>query len=106
MAQHQRKNAGLQVITANRLIDGVVVYWSGTSGSATSGWSEDLGAALVLSAADAKQEQAKVDGASVVDVYFFEINDSKGVIIPASVRERIRATGPTVRLDLGKQAGG
>jgi hypothetical protein len=99
MAQHQRKNAGEQVITANRLVDGVVVYWAERS------WSEQLSQARVLPAGETKGVLEKVEQASVVDIYFFEIEKGQGgAIIPISERERIRAKGPTVRLDLGKQA--
>lgn len=98
MAQHQRKNAGEQVVTANRLIDGVVVYWS------LSGWVERLPQAAIFSLDEAKTTQAKAQGVSIVDIYFFEVRREGKTIIPASERERIRANGPTVRLDLGKQA--
>lgn len=42
----------------------------------------------------------------IVDPYLFEISVEDGVIIPSSVREKIRMAGPTIRLDLGKQAVG
>ena len=90
MAQHQRKNAGEQVITANRLIDGVVVYWS------ASGWAEALAQAQVFNREEAKAALDKIETASIVDAYFFEIDKKEGGIIPVSVRERIRAEGPTV----------
>ncbi len=90
MAQHQRKNAGEQVITANRLIDGVVVYWSGA------GWAEALAQAQVFNREEAKAALDKIETASIVDAYFFEIDKKEGGIIPVSVRERIRAEGPTV----------
>ena len=47
--------------------------------------------------AEANQE---VIGASLI-----EVEDRDGVLTPIKMREAIRAKGPTVRKDLGKQAG-
>ncbi len=43
-------------------------------------------------------------GASSLRPIFSRFSDAQGGRIPASVRERIRARGPTTRTDLGKQA--
>lgn len=101
MAQHQRKNAAEQIVTANRLIDGAVVYWA-KDGS----WQEQLEVAQIASFAEAQNLllQAQTKQAEIVDSYLFEISCKNGKIMPISQRERIRALGPTVRLDLGKQA--
>ena len=48
--------------------------------------------------------QAAVDGNIVVEPYLFEVTRDESGIRAASVRETIRQAGPTVRLDLGKQA--
>jgi hypothetical protein len=40
----------------------------------------------------------------VVEPYLFEVAKEADGIRAASVRETIRQAGPTVRLDLGKQA--
>jgi hypothetical protein len=43
--------------------------------------------------------------AYVLGVYLFEVVEAdEQAFAPASVRESIRAKGPTIRLDLGKQA--
>ena len=84
----------MDVITANRLSDGRVVFRTG------SGWSTDLSEAERL---DGKDEvAAALDGASadaaaniVVDVYAIPVLESEGRIVPAKLRERIRASGPT-----------
>jgi hypothetical protein len=41
----------------------------------------------------------------VVGPYLFDVRETTGRTVPAKVREAIRAAGPTVRTDLGKQAG-
>ena len=104
MAQHRRKNAQYQAVTANRLRDGEVVYFT-SRGS----WSESIGDAAVAATPEAAEEllqraQKFVETRDVVEVYVFEVSRSKKTIEGMSVREAIRMRGPTVRPDLGKQA--
>lgn len=104
MAQHTRKGAQFQALTANRLSDGIVVYLT-----AGNGWSESLQEAEVAEgkeAADALLARAEpsVANNTVVEPYLFEVAKEADGIRAASVRETIRQAGPTVRLDLGKQA--
>jgi hypothetical protein len=92
------------VITANRLADGVVVFQSG-DGS----WSEDFNRAAVLADAQATADalaRAKEDEASnlVVDAYAVPVDERNGHFAPKALREAIRAAGPTIRRDPGKQA--
>lgn len=104
MAQHTNKRATTQAVTANRLVDGEVVYFTSTGD-----WSEHLKDAQVANGKEAcaalfaKAEPA-VEALLVVEPYLFEVGDEDGVLVPASVREKIRMAGPTIRLDLGKQA--
>ncbi len=92
-----------QMLTANRLRDGDVLYWK------KDGWIETLAEGEVFDdpkAADAALAAAQkyVDDCTVVNPYLFEARvDAKG-IHPVKEREIIRAAGPTVRTDLGKQA--
>ena len=95
-----------QVITGNRLNDGVVVYLD-----AAGGWSERLAEARVAdddaSAADILRLAEHPDQAvRVIDPFLIEVVVEDGVLRAESKREAIRATGPTVRRDLGKQADG
>ena len=92
-----------QVLTANRLKIGEVVYWSGHR------WVPWFDEAQVLSDSEA---EAALKGAAdwvlkgeVVGTYLFDVREKAGQIVPVKVREAIRAAGPTVRTDLGKQAG-
>lgn len=93
-----------QVLTANRLIDGEVVYLA-----ADDAWVEDLDAAALFStkadgeAALAKGLQAE-ETQQVVHAYLFDVVEAGPVRKPVKMREIIRAAGPTVRTDLGKQA--
>lgn len=104
MAQHAAKGARFQAVTANRLSDGEVVYLS-----ADNQWVETFAAADIADGDDAAQEllaRAMPDDfeLSVLEPYLFEVLPQDDGYKPASVREIIRAAGPTVRLDLGKQA--
>ena len=83
------------VISANRLADGIVVFYD-----AGGRWAEALAAAEVFSAkaeVEAALARAKADEERnlVVDVYNFAVT-TQGGIAPATLRDRIRAGGPTI----------
>ena len=96
--------AGPQAVTANRLGDGIVVFLA-----ADGRWSEraeDAAVAADKAAADALMAAAEraVDQRTVVGPYLIEVAEGPAGPQPVKLRERIRAAGATVRLDLGKQA--
>jgi hypothetical protein len=92
------------VITANRLTDGLVVFQT-----ADGHWTEDFNRAAVLpdpqGTADALR-RAKEDEANniIVEPYAIAVEERNGHLAPKALREAIRAAGPTIRRDLGKQA--
>jgi hypothetical protein len=92
-----------KVLTANRLARGEVVYWN-----ASRGWVGALAEADVVPDAIAEQALAGaaewVQKREVVAPYLFDVRVEGGKTVPVKVREVIRAKGPTVRPDLGKQA--
>jgi len=93
-----------QVVTANRLTDGIVVFFT-----AQSGWSDGINDAAVATTAEQGQKlldaaQADVLARKVVEPYLIDVRTGDGSIEPVRYRERIRALGPTIRPDLGKQA--
>jgi hypothetical protein len=93
-----------QLVTANRLIDGEVVYLTREGG-----WSESLQDAA-SDDDEARQAQLLARGEAaersldVVGPYLMPIELRAGEVLPLTQRERIRALGPTIRQDLGKQA--
>lgn len=93
----------MKVITANRLAPGEVVYWN-----AACCWVTELQQAHVFEDAEAelalKAAAEWVSRNEVVAPYVFPVRVEDGRIAPLSARELIRANGPSVRLDLGKQA--
>ncbi len=90
-----------QVLTANRLSDGEVVYLA-----ADGAWVESIDRAQALTGAEADAALAAGQTAEreqkIVHAYLFDITPDRR---PVKMREIIRAAGPTVRRDLGKQAG-
>ena len=94
----------VHILTANRLRDGEVVYWR------RGGWTGLLAEAERFAdpaAAEAARgaSDAFVRAQTVVKPYLFEARTDAGGVLPAKEREVIRAAGPSVRRDLGKQAG-
>lgn len=95
-----------QIVTANRLRDGLVVFLN-RSGE----WSEridDATLALEPEAAAALEARAKSDEkvTLVTGTYLVDAERRDGRIRASHIRERLRTLGPTVRPDLGKQAEG
>ncbi|HLI11864.1 MAG TPA: DUF2849 domain-containing protein [Alphaproteobacteria bacterium] len=93
-----------RALVANRLADGRVVY------RAESGWTSDLQNARLAcdeAAASVLLEEGRraVAERMVVDPYLIDVVAKGGVWQPARLRERIRSRGPTIRADLGYQAG-
>jgi hypothetical protein len=93
-----------QVLTANRLRDGLVVFM--TDGAAWSPWIED--AAIARTKDAAVDLEAKGNAAAkanvVVGPYLIDILEEGNAVRAAHIREYLRTQGPSVRQDLGKQA--
>ena len=94
---------GPQMLTANCLRQGDVLYWK------AGGWVRDFTGGEVFAdtaAANAALEAAQkfVKENRVVSPYLFEVREQNGKLRPVKEREIVRAAGPSVRTDLGKQA--
>ena len=92
-----------QMLTANRLKDGAVLYWKAGA------WVDALKDGEVFAEAAAAEAalaaaQDFVAGNVVVNPYLFDVRADESGIHPVKEREIIRAAGPSVRDDLGKQA--
>ena len=95
---------GPQMLTANALRRGDVVYWKNGE------WVLDMDKGEVF--ADPASAEAALAAAMaslaanlVVAPYLFEVRLDKDAIRPVKEREIIRAAGPTVHKHTGKQAG-
>jgi hypothetical protein len=93
-----------QIVTANRLIDGDVVFRT-----ADGGWSQKVDEAEVLldkdtaAAAEAAGVRAVHENV-VVDAMLIDVAVTDGHVVPTRLRERIRAYGPTTGNSLRKTA--
>ena len=88
----------MQMIIANRLIDGRVVFMDDSGG-----WVNEISDGLLLAGrrdADERLLEAEeaVEGNQVVDPYLIDVSADGGRRRPVQVRERIRAFGPSVGL--------
>jgi len=95
-----------EIVTANRLIDGIVVFLDPQLR-----WVDAYAQAAIFTDAAAKADAMSAAKRSeslneVVEPYFVEVVARGGGLAPKSLREEIRANGPTIRTDLGKQAHG
>ncbi|MDB5449465.1 MAG: hypothetical protein JWQ52_593 [Phenylobacterium sp.] len=95
----------MKALTANRLIDGEVVFWKDGE------WVERFAdAQLFDEAAQEEAEAAEAHGKNqptvVVEPYLIDLVDAGGLWAPLSFRERIRALGPQNHPSHGKQAEG
>lgn len=93
----------VEIITANRLRDGAVVYWK------QDGWTGTLAEAELFSDKDASaaaltKALERVKAGEVVNPYRFEARLDHTIAVPVKERELIRASGPSVHPELGKQA--
>ena len=93
----------MKILTANRLTDGECIWYGHGA------WAETIdGAELAVD----KEAEARLEAVGkaafaanlVLDVAIIDVELVDGAIRPTRLRERIRAAGPTVRNDLGKQA--
>jgi hypothetical protein len=89
-----------QMIIANRLRDGVVVFLAPDEG-----WAPAIGAGAL---ADNEADAARLLGLAkrheaeclVIDPQLIDVEVKDGAPRPTAIREAIRAFGPTIRTDL------
>jgi hypothetical protein len=92
------------ILLANDLLDGDVVFWSGTR------WSLDPADALIAKEADTATRldaagKAAIACQQVIDAYLVDVTvRADGIPVPNHFRERFKIKGPSIRPDLGKQA--
>ncbi len=93
----------LKALTANRLTDGEVVFWNAGQ------WVDRFSQSEIFNddaAAEVAETAAKAHITQLVDPYLIDVIEVEGGRVPVSYRERVRALGPTNKLEHGKQAEG
>ena len=93
-----------QVVSANRLDDGIVVFLASNDA-----WVERLADAEVFAdkatfESGLARAQTAAGRSVVVEVAPVDVEITPRGLAAKHIRDRIRAAGPTVRLDHGKQA--
>jgi len=85
----------MKILTGNDLANGDVIWWTGE------GWSIHVNDAADVGDKGDEIALAEVAARRVNVPYVVEgAKDADGNVRPAHIKERIRALGPTVRLDL------
>jgi hypothetical protein len=84
----------VKLLTGNHLVNGYVIWWTGE------GWSRHVEQAADV--ADKGEQIAQVETAAcrVNNPYIVDAEPGPNGPVPNHIKERIRATGPTVRPDL------
>lgn len=85
------------ILSCNNLLTGAVNYRT------ASGWSEQFADAHVFADFDSAAA-VRVPAGEFVDAEPHAVEMTAQGVLPLERRERIKALGPTVRTDLGKQA--
>ena len=93
------------ILTGNNLETGDVVWWSG------SGWSRHVADAVFVEEGEGPDCAAgimhrEMASRAVNGAYEIEAEEGPDGPVPSHMKERMRAKGPSVRPDLGVQAGG
>lgn len=92
----------MKAVTGNRLSDGAVVYLNDNDQ-----WTTRIARAAQFKPddADAVLDAARTRTAEIADAYLIEVSEDTVPAGREALRETIRTAGPTVRRDLGYQAG-
>lgn len=94
----------MKLLAAHRLTDGEAV-WLAANGQ----WVDDIGQAEIVrdpEGAERLQQAGReaIARNEVLDVELIDVEIVDGAVRPLRLRERIRAAGPTIHPELGKQA--
>jgi len=84
----------MNILTGNDLATGDVIWWTGQ------GWSIHVNDAADVGDKGEEIGQAEVAARRANEVYVIEATVDTNGVRPAHIKDRIRALGPTVRLDL------
>jgi hypothetical protein len=84
----------MNILTGNDLATGDVIWWTGE------GWSRHVDDAVDVGDKGTEIAQVELAARHVNEAYVVDAAQTADGIRPTHIKERIRALGPTVRLDL------
>lgn len=84
----------MKVLTGNDLASGDVIWWTGK------GWSRHIGEAVEVGDEGDAIAKTEADARRVNVPYVVDAEATANGPLPLHIKERIRASGPTVRADL------
>lgn len=84
----------MKILTANELRSGAVVWWDGQD------WSRHVNDAVDVGEHGAEIGAREHAAQRVIDALVIDGENTPDGVRPAHIKDRIRALGPTVRLDL------
>jgi hypothetical protein len=94
-ARNDEKGRKVKILTGNDLASGDVVWWTGKT------WSRAIGEAVVVGDDFASIIASESAAERVNAAYEVEAEASPTGPLPLHIKDRVRAAGPTVRMDLG-----
>jgi hypothetical protein len=101
-----KKITGPQILTANLLSEGMVVFlseggaWASSLESAQLAHTDDDVAQLEAQGGQAAQANL------IVDPYLVEVEETGSALSPVEFRERMRARGPSINLEFNSKTNG
>jgi hypothetical protein len=85
-----------RVLTGNRLETGDVLWWNGTD------WSQHIKNAVAIGDEGEGLLAKLVAAERINDPALIDVTGTPGAYVPTTTRERVRASGPSVRADLAR----
>lgn len=85
-----------RILTGNRLETGDVLWWNGSD------WSQHISDAVEIGDEGDALLADLVAAERINDPVLVNVTGTPGAFIPTTTRERVRASGPSVRADLAR----
>ncbi|GGE15584.1 hypothetical protein GCM10011529_22470 [Polymorphobacter glacialis] len=85
-----------RILTGNRLETGDVLWWNGSD------WSTQIKDAVALGEEGDALVARLVAEERINDPVLVDVTGEPGAYVPTTTRERVRASGPSVRADLAR----
>jgi hypothetical protein len=85
-----------RILTGNRLETGDVLWWNGAD------WSTRIKDAVAIGDEGAALLVTLIAAERINDPVLIDVTGEPGAYVPTTTRERVRASGPSVRADLAR----